>query len=95
MPSHESKPERQMAIIRQPAFGVTDRGGVALSFSVYVTESSAAWPEGLVDAWHDWYLELREKAERDYSDFAVDDGPWTFWTTPESIATPEGVEPNR
>lgn len=63
-----------------------------------------AWPEGLVDAWHDWYLELREKAERDYSDFAVDDGPWTFWTTPESIATPEGapddvalavMEPNR
>lgn len=38
----QSAGEKTLGIIRQPAFGVTDRGSVALSFSVYVTESSAA-----------------------------------------------------
>lgn len=31
-----------LAIIGEPRFGVGDRGGVVLTFSVYVTESSAA-----------------------------------------------------
>lgn len=35
-------PDKTMAIIRDPHFGVGDRGTVALWFTVYVTESSAA-----------------------------------------------------
>lgn len=33
---------RKMAIIRRPQFGVGDRGTVALWFTVYVTDSTAA-----------------------------------------------------
>lgn len=40
--AHQSDVEPQLAIIREPRFGVDDRGHVALSFHVYVTESSAA-----------------------------------------------------
>jgi len=50
-----------------------------------------AFPDGLVDCWHEWYLELREKAEQDYRDFADDDGPWTFWTTVEHLPRPTSV----
>ncbi|HEY1690019.1 MAG TPA: hypothetical protein VGF95_14285 [Solirubrobacteraceae bacterium] len=35
-------PEKTLAIIDKPVYGVGDRGRVALHFSVYVTESSAA-----------------------------------------------------
>lgn len=52
----------------------------------------AAWPDGIVDAWHEWYLELRETAIRDFLDFGDEsDGPWTFWMTVECIPEPAAV----
>jgi hypothetical protein len=40
----------QMAVIREPRLGCSDRGVVALSFSTFISESSAAlqvlWVEG-------------------------------------------------
>lgn len=55
----------------------------------------AAWPDGLVEAWTDWYYELRAKAIQDFLDFdePPDAEPWTFWMTSESLARPEVGEP--
>lgn len=51
-----------------------------------------AWPDGLVDAWHEWYLELREKAIQDFLDFGDEsDGPWAFWMTVEYVNQPAEV----
>jgi hypothetical protein len=52
-----------------------------------------AWSDGLVEAWHDLYLEQRRDAETFFRDFGEpSDGPWTFWTTHEDLAPSIGPE---
>lgn len=49
-----------------------------------------AWNDGLVDAWHDWYLELRAKAIDEWISFG-DIDTWTFWMTVEEVPHPAEV----
>lgn len=54
----------------------------------------AAWPDGLVDAWHEWYLALRAEAIRawvDFDDGGADEAPWTFWMEGAQLARPAEV----
>jgi len=51
-----------LAIIRRPTFGVDDRGRLALKFSTYVSEMSAA------DQWL-----LKEEYEKAFKDSGVSD----------------------
>jgi hypothetical protein len=50
-----------------------------------------AFNDGIVEAWTEIYLDMREKACAEWEDFGDYPGPWTFWVTVEKVPTPSGV----
>lgn len=50
----------------------------------------AAWSDGLVESWHEWYEEKRAEAEEEFRSFGDEsDGPWTFWATALDLELPK------